>query len=483
MTSSDTAPATRSRGAIVRRVWPWALAAALVAGATLWWAGRGRIPSPSTIVLVTIDTLRADHLGCYGYPRPTSPFLDGLAREGILFTHAFAPISTTSPSHASLFTSLYPLQHGVRKNGQVLADSFVTLAEALRGQGFVTAAFVSTDVHFGPGNMAQGFDHFDEISLPRFQYRRAGETVDSAIDWLAGQDHTGKLFVWVHLFDPHPPYHRADVLQPGGEDAESLARFFVDEHHIDLDFFHDKPASLLWLMDNYDGEIRVADRALERLFRRLRQVRPADEILWIVTADHGEGLGNHRWLSHGKYIYNEQLHVPLIFHFSPRRAPVKRVDELVETVDLFPTIAELLSFDIQSRVPDMSGRSFLPLLSGGHTPPKRYVYAERRLFDPRHRPKPFDPEKAGYEDGEAYALQDGEFKYLYRTAGDDEFFRIADDPYEVNDLIGTGLPAEQEMRQRLLGEIAALGRDRRNRVAGKVDADTIERLRALGYEP
>ncbi|MHC4220645.1 MAG: sulfatase, partial [Planctomycetota bacterium] len=174
--------------------------------------GDLQTPDPSQrsdrILLITLDTLRADHLSCYGYPRRTSPFIDSIAAEGVRFTRAFAPMATTVPSHASMLTGLYPLQHGVLKNGNRLSDDVGTLPEILASAGFETAGFVSTNRHFADGNLHQGFRHFDEPAPEglELQYRCAEQTLDTARAWLAQTPPPPRLFLWIHLFDPHMPY-------------------------------------------------------------------------------------------------------------------------------------------------------------------------------------------------------------------------------------------------------------------------------------
>ncbi len=180
----------------------WGLVVALLGGcAPSEWR-------PHTIVLVTIDTLRADHLGCYGYTRTTSPFIDVLAFQGVLFELGFAASSTTVPSHASLLTGLYPSQHGVRRNGHKLPETAPLLTEALAEHGYETAGFVSTNGHFAASGIDRGFSHFDEPGQggSAKAARSAERTVAFAGDWLRARRSAAPLFLWVHVFDPHSPY-------------------------------------------------------------------------------------------------------------------------------------------------------------------------------------------------------------------------------------------------------------------------------------
>ena len=243
-------------------------------------------PPLDQIVLITIDTLRADHVGSYGYPRPTTPFLDRLAAEGVLFKRAFTSMSITVPAHASIFTSLYPIQTQLLKNGHVLRDEFNTMAELMRQRGYKTAAFVSQG-NFGPANMDQGFDHYDEPEHPGSRFRPAEETVGQALDWLQRRSQTEPLFLWVHLFDPHLPLRPTQELlrefpSKSGNELKEFIRLLIDERGLDPDYLKRRrkwavkqlgTQDLLEAIDRYDAEIRRADDQLERLHRALGTLR------------------------------------------------------------------------------------------------------------------------------------------------------------------------------------------------------------------
>lgn len=516
-----TAPATVALGTLL------CLAAACIGGrggaGGPGSGGEGTEPVPvRRIVLVTIDTLRADHLGSFGYPLPTSEFIDGLAASGVSFGRAMAHSATTGPSHASMFTGLYPTQHRVLTNGQLLDDEFVTVAEVLRERGFTTAAMLAGKAHFSPGNMLQGFDVVDEPRLvsvraggaEHLEYRPAADTTDVALDWLGGVAPEEPFFLWMHYYDPHQPFREGrewlDRLRPTeGDAAEAWRRHLRDVQRIPLD----EDATLEHRVLQYDGEIAYVDAQIRRLYESMAERGLGERTLWVVTSDHGQGLGNHGWFGHHEVIYNEELHVPLIVHLQGAAwggeewLPPGRVveDRLVEHVDLAPTLLELALGPASpagerprstngepprspneerrpARGPASSaawlagqpvpvqGRSLLPLLRGdAGDEHKRFAFSVRRQRAGR---------RARLEPGAKYALQDLTHKYIWWSDGPDELYDLVADPRELDNLVGRGRPREAELREALLALVEAT---RTPGVARDVDAETLERLRSLGY--
>ncbi len=443
-----------------------------------------RLPPLEHIVLVTIDTLRADHTSAYGYPVQTTPWLDELAARGIVFRRAYAQSATTKPSHASLFTGLYPVQHGVQNNIDVLDHKFETLAEMLRGQGYRTAAFVSADAPLG-GNVGQGFEHWDQPQLddrqpPTSLYRSAGATVGRAIDWLQSNvSPDEKLFLWVHVYDPHrpmnpPPEHRREV--------ERLIRALGRQRHVETLLAQDIPADDPRGYDrvvDYDAEIRYADTELQRLYRSMDAAGLNGDGLWIVTADHGQGLGAHGRFGHSLQIYNAQLHVPLVFWFTEGTVPARDIgDQVVELVDILPTIADLVEGAEVRQIGPIRGRSLLPFLRGeSPRQSKHFAYAERSRYV---NPSPARLAKPNHEPGSRYAYQDLEYMYLLFTEGPDELYHLSSDPYEIDNVIDDPAHAEHGAQLREL-LIAMLEETTTDRTVGTVSEEEIERLRALGY--
>ena len=313
-------------------------------------AGAPEVTVPQRLVLITIDTLRADHMSSFGYPIATTPFLDRLAAEGTLFTRAYAHSATTKPSHSSMFTSLYPVQHRVQNNGLVLDEEFETMAELLGAAGYATAAFVSTDAPLG-GNVRQGFEEWDQHRVDREMeggrklYRDAGDTVDRALAWVgeAVADGRESFFLWVHVYDPHKP------LQPPDEvlaEVEGMIAELGEQAYRDLLVSRGIPAAdedsgARTDVAAYDAEIMYADRQLARLFAHFDAAGLNDEAVWIVTSDHGQGLGAHDWFGHSKQIYNAQLWVPLLFWRADGAAGIRVHERVVQHVDMLPTVAAI----------------------------------------------------------------------------------------------------------------------------------------------
>ncbi len=447
---------------------------ALALGAVAAGGCRRAAPAYDNLVLVTIDTLRADHLGLYGYRRPTSPFLDQLGREGVVFWQAIASSSHTAPSHASILTSLHPEQHRVLLNGEALPADVPTLASLLQERGFETAAFVS--VRFLDGLKA-GFSTFDASFEGSRVYRPANETVDRALDWLRRRGSGGRFALWVHVYDPHqhvvatdtPPAAYRSMLEDGTRVSGELLHFLRQEHCYPRDEVSES-------IDRYDAQVLFADQELRRLMEGVAELSPPERTLRAITADHGEGLGNHGHEGHGRHLYNEQLRVPLILHGDRARLRPWTYPGLVRHVDLAPTLAELLGVPMPARRLRIEGRSLVPLITGGRTDGSvEPAFSQRRPPDERRL-------GIGWEPGIKLAAQDGRYKYIVNSDGADEFFDLRADPCELGNLVGEARPEEERLRRWLEGKYQDLLRDRRGTTApGGVDPRHVEDLKALGY--
>lgn len=314
-----------------------------------WWYGS----RPDNLLLVTLDTTRADRLGCYGYALIETPALDALAAQGCLFENAFTPVPLTLPSHASLMTGLYPPEHGLRINGeqQRLSSDIPVLAERLQHRGYRTGAFVGSFVLDHQFGLDRGFDSYDDrMEEARNSFagdghahgvRTGQRVVDAALRWL--QSGSKPFFCWVHLFDAHTPYDAREELFAGR--------------------YRDQP---------YDAGVAYVDRQVGRLMEFLHRRRWDERTVVVVLGDHGESLGEHQERTHGFTLYNATLRVPLIIRWAGKKAPVRRISTPVSLVDVLPTLNATL---MPEESFTCSGRSLRPACEGDDLP-AAHQYAE-----------------------------------------------------------------------------------------------------------
>lgn len=383
------------------------------------------------VLIVTLDTTRADLLAAYGSNKVETPALDRLSREGVVFEQATSPVPLTLPAHASLFTGLLPPHHGVRDNvDSPLGDSYTTLAEVLRENGARTAAFVGSAVVDGRRGLAQGFDIYSDGQHgnrnPRLR-RPANMVVDEATAWITRRQ-TSPFFAWVHFYDAHAPYLLPEPYRTMYEDAPYL------------------------------GAMAFMDAQLQRLLRLLDQRQLTEHTLVIVVADHGESLGDHGEDGHGIFVYQSTLHVPLIV-----RAPglsSKRVPDLVRLVDVMPTVLDLRG--LPQRAAD--GVSLVPLMTGRIAHLNLDAYSESMY-----------PRRFGW--AELRAIRADRFKFV--KAPRPELYDLEKDPTEERNIYD-----ERSDLAALMG--AALDQMARPSPADAVkptapSSELIERLAALGY--
>ena len=440
-------------------------------------------PPPPDIVLITLDTLRADFLGCYGFFWDTSPNLDALARESIVFERCLVPLATTLPSHLSILTGVYPLEHGVLANVEhggfqfKPAPGLRSFAEIATQGGYRTAAFVSAVPLNAATGIRRGFQVFSQPSEPE---RRAAETNQALFSWLARMDQQNDerpLFLWVHYFDPHYPYAPPppyDRMYPEDEELEA----FVAERHIprqSLSYFG------LWLgsrptIRRYAGEIRYLDHHLAELLNRLRSRGRWDRTVVIVAGDHGQGMGQHHKTGHG-YIYDEQLRAPLMIRVPG--AAARRISTPVSSVDIFPTVLGLIDDFPGAAALLGAGARFLEQASGRNVLSDTYahqpVFAQRSSRERPDLPYP------------TYTLTTAEWKFIHEVGGTDRLFRLTDDPFELGNVIEDHPETAAQLRRQLLERIA----EQRQRgiafQAGQpeqpelIDPQLLEQLRSLGY--
>jgi arylsulfatase A-like enzyme/Flp pilus assembly protein TadD len=411
------------------------LLAMLVSVATSLWAA----PQPPNVVFITIDTLRADHLGCYGYKEIRTPNLDGLAADGIRFERAYTSVPVTLPSHSVMFTGTYPTLNGMHDfSGNKLGPNQTTLASVLKDAGYSTGAVIGSAVLDSRFGLNRGFDfYYDHFDFSRLQesnldeMERPGNLVaDEALAWLE-KNSQKKFFLWMHLYDPHHPYRPPEP--------------FATE-------YKDRP---------YDGEIAFADAQAGRVIDFLKQKGVYRNTIVVLTGDHGEGLGEHGEKTHGFFIYNSTLHVPLIVHLPGKSA--KTISSVVNLADVMPTILESLKLGIPSQA---QGKSLLPMLAKNPVE-ERNVYAE--TFLPRLH----------FNWSELRSVENQ--KYHFIDAPKAELYDLSKDPGETQNLFAQKKAVSEEMRGLLTRLIKQYSEGQELAEKSNLDPAMAERLRSLGY--
>ncbi len=410
----------------------------MIAAALLLAAAAGA--APPNVLLVTIDTLRADRVGCYGYAAAETPVLDELAKGGVLLEDATVQVPQTRPSHASLLTGRWPFEHGIRDNySPPLARTVPTLATQLKAAGYRTAAFVASFVLSRASGLGRGFDRYGDpfsgarrgSALYERPERRGSEVVDDALAWL-GKPGAAPFFAWVHLYDPHAPYNAP---------APFGARFAKAP---------------------YDGEVAYADQQVGRLIAWLDAKKLRGKTLVVVTSDHGEGLGDHGEDEHMLLVYDSTLRVPLIASWPGTLGAGRRIAGQFRSVDLLPTVLELAG----AAPLRTSGTSRAANLRGGTRIPDNESYAES-LYGSIH---------FGY--APLRALRSESWKYI--EAPRPELYNVRDDPAEQKDMTAVRGQVASRLEERLRTYDSARTA---TAAAAKIapDAGTLERLAALGY--
>lgn len=338
------------------------------------------------IVLISVDTLRADHLGAYGYDRPTSPGIDGLARDGALFTQAICQNTNTNPSHASMLSGLYPHSHGNRDNFFRMADDVPMLQEALKDAGYTTAAFVSgytlKDEICG---LARGFDVYDDMFSGK--ERLGKQTTDRAVAWLQ-ENAEQKFFLFFHLFDPHGPYdppaQRPARFEPRGPAREVAADRIPRYQRLPVGTADGGYWTDLRLYEaKYDEEIAYADRQVATLLAELDRLDLGTNTMVVLTSDHGEALDERsHLLDHGGGVGDEEINVPLILRLPDGRFAGQRFTGQVQSIDIAPTLAALAGIDMG---PQVQGLDLVPHLEAGKGDPHPDAFIETRLIPNRWR--------------------------------------------------------------------------------------------------
>ena len=397
--------------------------------------------TPANVVFITIDTLRPDHLGCYGDKQIRTPNIDTLAADGTRFERAYTAVPVTLPSHTVIFTGTYPTLSGVHDfAANKLSPTQATLASVLKDNGYTTGAVIGSAVLDSRFGLNHGFDfYYDHFDFNRLQesnldeMERPGNIVaDVTLDWLS-KNYQKKFFLWMHLYDPHYPY------RPPAPYSEE---------------YRDRP---------YDGEIAFADAQVGRLIEFLKNKGLYRNTLIVLSGDHGESLGEHGEKTHGFFIYNATLHVPLIIHL-PGGMHAKTVANLVNLADLMPTVLAALNIQLPAHV---QGQSLLPIISPKKEDNARSLYAE--TFLPRLH----------FNWSELRGVETENYHFI--DAPKPELYDLRKDPGETHNLFAEKKAVTEEMRVRLAKLIQQYTAGQELAEKTGLDPVLMERLKSLGY--
>ena len=388
-------------------------------------------PQHPHVVLITVDTLRADHLSSYGYHLRTSPTMDKLAEEGVRFERAYTAIPMTGPSHFSMFTGRYPQEHGARINGVSLPDNskWLTVPQVLRRFGYTSGAFVSAWPLIGRlTQLDRDFDHYDEELGRSYQVfhsmRWAEDVTRPALRWLDANKDKAKLFMWVHYFDPHEPYNlREDFASPEQirEPDPSTLEYSEEIRN---------------RIRRYDSEIGYADSHIQRLLDRIDKLGMRDNTLVVLVSDHGEGLGEHGFVGHGRWLFESTVHVPWIMRLPGTIKPGTVISESVSMLDLAPSILDLAvpEFRDEAQVSiSHAGRSQIAAITDESSPESRQIrfvsFEGKKGFIPKWiswawKPNSGLPFRIGKLEGSMKAVWTPGEKHF-------ELFDLSEDPDEL----------------------------------------------------
>ncbi len=417
---------------------------------------------PPNVILISMDTTRVDRLGCYGYARDTTPQIDALAADAVLYDRMYSTSSWTLPAHASLFTGKFTTAHGARYDSEGplrltdaiempdhwrhyrargMAEKEWTLAQWLAERGYSTAGVVGGPWLKSEFGLDRGFQHYDDEGITQVDGRRGSSITDAAVAWLQG---TGRqpFFLFLNYFDPHFPYNP----------PSPHSTWFLGDKVLDQLPVRERLGIL------YDGEMRYMDAYIGRLFDALRRRRQFDNSLIIITADHGELLGEHGWYGHGKYLSPEEINIPLLVKYPQGEVPARRVSTPVQTVDVFPVIADRLDAELP---PGMQGQL-----------PSQITHP---IISETYPPKPIS------DKGHWRAITEGSIKCVWNSEGRHALYNVSDDPGERSNLYVGEKATWTAMNSRLESYLAKLPPPGPVAEGVDVNPETMEALRGLGY--
>lgn len=428
----------------------WCAGAGLLAWSVLTSSGCSS-KNKMNVLIMTLDTTRADHLRPYGHQLIENPAMMKLSREGVLFERAYSHIPLTLPAHTSIFTGTVPMYHGVIDNGGYrVPGRLVTLAEVLRDEGYQTAAFISAAVLKKVFRLNQGFDHWDEEDIEEqveksalVADRKADNVTKAAMAWLA--DHNKKpFFLWVHYYDPHAKY----------DPPEPYASLYKDK---------------------YDGEIAFMDSQIGVMMKKMRELDIYENTLIIVMGDHGEGLGEHKEPTHSNFIYETTQHVPLIMRIPGLLEPGKRIKTVVGQMDIMPTILDYLGL-VKATPADVSGESLRVYIEEGDDPEvDRFTFVESKSAFLHYGWAPLS------------GIVGSKYKLITSPKSNRaEFFDLSKDPNEIKDLAESDDPANAKIMTQFKSRLTKMESDWSDSRLESIDTENLspklkEQLEGLGY--
>lgn len=423
----------------------------------------------SNLIIFLLDASNAKHLGTYGYPRNTTPTIDTLGREGAVFENAFCQSVYTLSSTGDLFTSTTSLIHGVVSKESQLSKDFVTLPETLQKNGFKTAGFVASPNASSTFGYEQGFDQmFELFRVKGGKALQAGKFLSPVSEWLE-QNRQKRFFLYVHFREPHLPLIEPDPFGKMFDPDYSghLVGTFPVITKINSGELKADPRDIEHLIALYDGNLAYVDSVVGQILAKLKQLSLYDDTVVLVLSDHGEALWEHGYEGHNIYLYEENIRIPLIFRFSRRDVPVRsRVDQLVRTIDVYPTLLDLFGIE-ESSNPYAQGKSFLPYLFSNSDDPDTEVIS--------HTTDRLD-----------FSLRTNRYKYIWSSDESEALYDLQSDSKETKNILAEQpilagylrlqikkfVPEQQEKLRKFAIHEAE---------APTIDQDTDEKLKALGY--
>jgi arylsulfatase A-like enzyme len=451
------------------------------------------------ILLIVMDATRARHLSCYGYHRPTTPNIERFAERAVLYETAISPSGWSLPAHASIFTGLYPSKHGADDQHKYLTPEIPTMAEVLRSRGYHTCAFCYNEYVGSPTGLNRGFEEFNPVmGRALHPMRKVARKIERGIASLLGLRDTGTLyingqvksklrqlqvderpfFLFVHYNEPHGPYRpprRYNSYLPKGVSRRAAGQVNQDQwkYFVDPTSMTERDFEILRAL--YDAEITYLDSQIARVFRWLEDMGALDETLIIITADHGDNIGDHQLMGHSYCLYDTLLHVPLIIHYPNGAMAPHRVTHQVQTLDILPTILAMLGDNSSEPCDSLQGYDLLS--SDRH----EFTIAEQSRPDLSILHQRFPDVDVSRFDRALKMIRTDRYKYIQGSDERYELYDLVQDPEEKNNIIDENPGIANSLNQHLIDWSNSFKAASLPDEAPEFDEEVKARLRALGY--